>query len=196
MESFLFALNAVLPIVLTVAVGYGLKRIGWLNVTLSKALNKLVFRVFLPLMLFLNVYRIESLSLSYAGYLGYMIGVLAVVFALWGEWTLRIYTQTPEVIAVGMEEFSIMVTFYFLCGFMNVTGSAVRGLGRSLTSMIVSMVGVVGFRLVWLATVFQIPQYHTYTGLMMSYPISWTATFLIQLGCWYYAIRKLKRQNA
>ena len=82
MESFLFALNAVLPIVLTVAVGYGLKRIGWLNVTLSKALNKLVFRVFLPLMLFLNVYRIESLSLSYAGYLGYMIGVLAVVFFL------------------------------------------------------------------------------------------------------------------
>jgi len=82
MESMLFALNAVLPIVVTVAVGYLLKRLGWVNESLSKALNKLVFRVFLPLMLFLNVYRIESFSLSYVGYLGYMIGIFVVAFFL------------------------------------------------------------------------------------------------------------------
>ena len=53
-----------------------------------------------------------------------------------------------------------------------------------------------GFRVVWVATVFQIPQYHTYRSLMISYPVSWAATFLIHLGCWCYAIRKLKKKHA
>ena len=130
--------------------------------------------------------------------LGYQVAASAVIvalFAVWGETLLGIYTQTPEVIAVGMTEFSVMITFYFLCGCMNVMGSAMRGIGYSLTSMIVSMVGVCGFRVVWIATVFQIPAYHTYKSLMTSYPISWLATFLIHLGCWCYAIRKLKRQQ-
>jgi len=43
--------------------------------------------------------------------------------------------------------------------------------------------------------VFQMPQYHTYRSLLISYPISWTATALIHLGCWCYAIRKVKRQQ-
>lgn len=82
MESFLFAFRAVMPLVLTVAVGYVLKRIGLINGTVSQALNRLVFRVFLPVMLFLNVYRIEQFSLTAIGYIGYVLGVVAVVFCL------------------------------------------------------------------------------------------------------------------
>ena len=118
------------------------------------------------------------------------------IFALWGEPLLRIYTDTPDVIAVGISEFAIMVNFYFLCGCMNILGNSVRGLGHSLSSMIISMVGVCGFRVVWIATVFQIPQYHTYSSLMFSYPVSWSATALIFLGFWCYALRKVKRQFA
>ena len=121
--------------------------------------------------------------------------LLVVAFAFWGEALLGIYTQTPEVIAVGIQEFSVMVNFYVLCGAMNIMGSAMRGLGYSLTSMIVSLIGVCGFRVVWVATVFQMPQYHTYQSLLISYPISWTATALIHLGCWCYAIRKVRRQQ-
>ncbi len=139
--------------------------------------------------------RVPRVLLIAMGYQAAASAVVVVLFALWGEVLLGIYSQTPAVIAVGMEEFSIMVNFYVLCGAMNVMGSAMRGLGYSLTSMIVSMVGVCGFRVVWIATVFQIPQYHTYKSLMTSYPISWLATFLIHLGCWCYAIRKLKRQQ-
>ena len=46
MNSFLFALNAVLPIILTVALGYFLKKIGLFPYELSKPVNKLIFRVF------------------------------------------------------------------------------------------------------------------------------------------------------
>ena len=55
MDSFLFAVNAVSPIIVTVAIGYLLKKGGLINGSLAKAMNKLVFRVFLPVMLFLNV---------------------------------------------------------------------------------------------------------------------------------------------
>ena len=140
-----------------------------------------------------RVPRVLLIALSYQAVAS---AVLILVFAKWGELLLGIYSQTPEVIAVGVIEFSVMVNFYVLCGAMNITGSAMRGLGRSMTSMIVSMVGVVGFRVMWIATVFQIPQYHTYMSLMVSYPISWAATFLIHLGCWFYAIRKVKRKFA
>lgn len=62
MESLLFALNATLPIVFTVAIGYALRRIGLMTAEFAKMANKLVFRIFLPVMLFMNVYSIESFS--------------------------------------------------------------------------------------------------------------------------------------
>lgn len=80
MDSLIFALNAILPIILTVAVGYFLKRIGLLNGTLAKALNKLVFHVFLPIMLFLNIYKIENFSAVGFGYIGYAVVVLLGIF--------------------------------------------------------------------------------------------------------------------
>ena len=45
MSDFLFALNATSPIVIMVAIGYFLKRIGLIDVGVAKVINKLVFRV-------------------------------------------------------------------------------------------------------------------------------------------------------
>ena len=81
MESLLFALQAVLPIIFMVALGYLLKKTGLAPVELAKPLNKLVFRVFLPAMLFLNVYKIENLGEIQVGYLFYVIAVVVLVFA-------------------------------------------------------------------------------------------------------------------
>ena len=81
MDSFLFALNAIAPIVLTVAIGYFLKRIGWMRAELAKPINNLVFHVFLPAMLFLNVYRIEDLGGMDFGYVLYTVVALLVIFA-------------------------------------------------------------------------------------------------------------------
>jgi len=80
MESFLFALKAVSPIILTVALGYILKKKNFMNETFVKAANKLVFRVFLPCMLFLNVYNISSLGDIDLGYVIYAVGAGLVIF--------------------------------------------------------------------------------------------------------------------
>ena len=82
MESFVFAVNATLPIIIMVAVGYSLKKIGLVDLTLAKKLNTLVFRVFLPAMLFLNVYSIDSSMNIGAGYIAFgCLGAL-LIFAV------------------------------------------------------------------------------------------------------------------
>ena len=79
MSSFIFALEAVSPIILTVAIGYLLKRVGLMSVEMAKACNKLVFRLFLPVMLFLNVYKIQNLAEMEFGYMAYtLLGVFAL----------------------------------------------------------------------------------------------------------------------
>lgn len=82
MDSLIFALEAVLPIIITVAIGYLIKRLGFLSTDMAKVINKLVFRIFLPVMLFLNVYKIESLSDIDTGYIFYAVIATVAIFAL------------------------------------------------------------------------------------------------------------------
>ena len=81
MQSLIFALNATLPIVILAVIGYFLRRVGLVDLSFSKKLNKLVFRVFLPVMLFLNVYSIDASMNIGVGYIIYsVIAILAVFF--------------------------------------------------------------------------------------------------------------------
>lgn len=56
MENFLFAANAVLPLILLVALGYFLKRINFLSKEFLKNANRFCFFVALPVLLFKNLY--------------------------------------------------------------------------------------------------------------------------------------------
>lgn len=56
------AVNAVVPIVLMIALGYFLRQKGMLSSDFLKNGNKLVFKLCLPTMLFVNVYNIDSLA--------------------------------------------------------------------------------------------------------------------------------------
>ena len=82
MEDLIFALNAVLPIILMIAVGYFLKRIKLLTEDTAKKLNTLVFRVFLPIMLFLNVYKIQSFSDIDFTFVFYAVGITILLFLI------------------------------------------------------------------------------------------------------------------
>lgn len=82
MDSLIFALNAVLPIVLIVAIGYLLKRISFFGEGFARTLNKLVFRLLLPSMLFLNVYKIESFDGIGLGYIGFVAAATLILFGI------------------------------------------------------------------------------------------------------------------
>ena len=82
MDSFIFALNAVLPLIIMVACGYFLKRIGMISKDFVKMANKLVFRFFLPIMLFLNIYNIDSIGSVQLGFVFYTLLVTGIIFLL------------------------------------------------------------------------------------------------------------------
>ena len=60
--------------------------------------------------------------------------------------------------------------------------------------MLVSLVGACGLRLLWIATIFQLPQFHTIQTIYWSYPISWAITFGVHVICFLWAMKKVKRQ--
>lgn len=62
METLLFAINAILPIILLIFFGYFLKRKHFLDEDWFRKGNKLIFKVCLPCLLFINVYNIESFT--------------------------------------------------------------------------------------------------------------------------------------
>lgn len=82
MESLIFALEAVLPIILMVTLGYAIKKAGLVKQENAKLLNKLVFRLFLPAMLFLNVYNIKTSGGMDYTYIAYAILAAIVIFLL------------------------------------------------------------------------------------------------------------------
>ena len=117
---------------------------------------------------------------------------------LGGRYLLGIYGCTGEALSYGLGRIEVVCTLYFLCGVMEVMVGALRGIGRSLIPMIVSIIGVVGVRLLWIFTVFKVK--HTLFMLYVSYPVSWLFTLSVHMICYFIVrkktFRKLNEMNA
>ena len=112
-----------------------------------------------------------------------------------GEIFVGIYSSSPEVIAAGVLRLKYIAALYALCGMMDVMVGSLRGMGYSVMPMIVSMIGACGLRILWLATIFQIPAYHTIECVYVSYPVSWTLTFLTHVVCFIWARRRIEKKR-
>lgn len=82
MQDLMFTANAVLPIVLMIALGYLLKRLKILTPEFLSVGNKVVYRFLLPILLFYNIYNIEDFTAIDWGFVLYALVGIAVVFAL------------------------------------------------------------------------------------------------------------------
>jgi Na+-driven multidrug efflux pump len=117
--------------------------------------------------------------------------VLGFAVILLGEGLLGIYIpDSQEAIGYGLSRMRIICAAYFVCGLMDVSTGALRGMGASTVPMIISVLGVCGIRLLWIATVFQIPQFHTTTCLYISYGVSWTVTFVAQFVAFWVVYKR------
>lgn len=136
-----------------------------------------------------RVKKIVWTCLALAMAVGLGMGLLLYGF---GESLLSIYiTDSAEAIAWGLVRMKVICRFYFLCGLMDVSTGALRGLGASVSPMIISVLGVCGIRIGWIATIFQIPRFHTPESLYSSYIFSWSLTFLIQM----FAFMKIYKKH-
>ena len=78
-EIFMFSFNAVMPILLMMMLGYFLRSVHFADEAFFKKANTLVFKVFLPVLLFVNVYEIESLSKVNWGVVVYTVAIVVVL---------------------------------------------------------------------------------------------------------------------
>ena len=114
-------------------------------------------------------------------------GVLGCGSYAFGTEVLKVYTEDPKVIQCGLEILSMTTATYFLCGIMDLFPGALRGMGRSGVPMILSIIGTVGTRIVWIFMLF--PQHRSLEFLFISYPASWLLTIVMQVICFYF-VRK------
>ena len=116
-----------------------------------------------------------------------ILGSCAYVF---GPEILRIYTSDAQVIQCGVQILLYTTLTYFLCGLMDLFPGALRGMGYSAVPMVLSVIGTVGTRIVWIFGVF--PRHRSLDVLFISYPVSWLITIILQVICFYFVRKKVQ----
>lgn len=112
---------------------------------------------------------------------------------LFGTYILNIYTSDADVIKCGLEILSITTVPYFFCGIMDLFPGALRGMGYSTIPMILSIIGTVGIRILWIFVFF--PMHRSLYFLFISYPGSWIATIVMQVICYMLVRKKIASQG-
>ena len=86
LQALSIAFHAIVPLFLIIAVGYTVKRLGWIGPEEVRRLNKVTFYTFMPVMLFYNIYTSDfsqAVRLPYALFVvGAALGMVAVSFAV------------------------------------------------------------------------------------------------------------------
>ncbi len=117
---------------------------------------------------------------------GEVLGLIVVLFA---APLMSVYTPDRLAIAQGVIRIHFICGTYGICGLMDAIGANTRGLGYATIPSVVTMFGACILRIVWIFSVFRMPQYHTLNCLFAAYPGSWTVTALMLAVC-YIIIRK------
>lgn len=125
--------------------------------------------------------------------------VLGIGAYLCGNTLLSLYIDSSDpirydAIAAGIVRLQFVSCAYFLCGIMDVLVGALRGLGRSILPMIVSLMGACVFRLIWIFSIFQIERFHVIETVYISYAISWILTAAAH-GLCVIVIRRTKKKH-
>ena len=108
---------------------------------------------------------------------------------LFGAELMHIYAKSTKVIECGVDIMLYTTVTYFLCGIMDLLPGALRGMGHSTVPMILSVIGTVGTRIVWIYVIF--PCHRSLDFLFISYPVSWLLTIVMQVICFYFVRKKV-----
>ncbi len=116
-------------------------------------------------------------------------GTMALTFLLGREWFISLFTNDQQVAFYGKERMIMVLTCYILVNTYEITGAAMRGLGRSLTPALLTVFGTCIFRLTWIFTVFK--NHHTFRMLLVVYPLSWIITGILVVSAYFIVTRKV-----
>ena len=142
--------------------------------------------------------RIKKIAFQCAAMV-FVIGfVLGSCLVLFGDKLLLIYASGENqdlIIQAGVNRLNVIAAAYFLCGLMDVGCGVLRGMGKAMQPMIVSLLGSCVFRIIWVFTVCPLFPGQI-MALYISYPISWIVTGGVHfLFCMYFYKKLMKRKN-
>lgn len=139
--------------------------------------------------------RVKKILLLCLGCVIVTAAILSTIIYLLATPLLSIYiTDSAEAVSWGVTRIAYICLPYFLCGIMEVSTGALRGMGVSVAPMLTSIIGICAVRVLWVYTIFQIPQFHTPQCLYSSYIVSWTVTFIVQIIMFAF-VYKRRRLN-
>lgn len=102
--------------------------------------------------------------------------LMTALVLVFGQNLLGIFTNNPEVIALGMIRIFWVVLPQPISVVMDTLSGCMRGYGYSMPPALVTLIVICSVRLIWVYTAF--PLSPTYETLMMVYPLSWLITMI------------------
>ena len=106
---------------------------------------------------------------------------------------VSIYTSDPAAIEAGAVRLLVLGVLYFTNGMQHMLTGVMRGHGYSILPTCITLLGICGFRVVWIYTVFA--AHRTLEILYASYPISWVLTIIAQSICYFLLRKKAYEKN-
>ena len=153
MENFLLALNVVLPMFFTMSLGVILRKLKWVDENSLNIMNKLIFKVFMSTLLFLNIYNIGDLSVLSAGNLKLLaytfIIILVILFLAWLFYAFKIKDR---------KKLSVLIQGVYRGNFI-LFGLAIAD----------SLYGKEGLGVVSILTIIIIPTFNTLAVIILEY---------------------------
>ena len=137
--------------------------------------------------------RIRRIYFNCLGVSTMIAVIFGAILLLFGEPILKVFSSDPEVIECGLLRLRFFALTYIINCFLDVTTGQMRGLGKSVIPMIVTMVGVCGLRVLWVFTIFR--EYRSLLVLYFSYPISWFITGIVMIIMYAVTFRKISQRS-
>lgn len=115
-------------------------------------------------------------------------GTLDFLFIAGRHFTLSLFTTDPEVFKYAVIRFTHILAFQWMVSSYEISGSAMRGMGYSMTPTVITIFGTCVFRIFWVLTLF--PRHRDFGFLLYVYPASWLITGSLVLLAYFLVCRK------
>ncbi len=115
--------------------------------------------------------------------------VMMTPLLIFSKQAISLFNSNPQVIKYGRQIMFMVIPVYTVFGLSEVLSGALKGIGRTVISAVMSFTGILVIRVIWLYVV--LPHYQTTTVLFFVHPVSWIVTAV--LFVLYFAIMRWDR---
>ena len=115
-------------------------------------------------------------------------GVLNWLFAWKSQFFLGFFSQDRIVQEFGTIRMKTVLAWQFIACSYEISASALRGMGKSMTPTVLTIFGTCLLRICWVYAI--CPIWKSFDTIMLVYPISWIATGIMVCTAFYVTARK------